>query len=264
MKTKFFIISIISIFLFLSCAKVPLTGRRQVNFFNDKELNTMSLTQYSKFLGSNKVVSSGQQYAMVKRVGSRITTKINSYLMKNGYSKMAKSLDWKFNLVQKNEVNAWCMPGGKIVVYTGILPLTKTEDGLATVMAHEIAHAIAKHSNERMSQQLGIQLGGMAMSVALQQKSQTTQNIFMTAVGVGGSLGSLAFSRKHELEADEMGVYFMAMAGYDPREAIKFWTRMSEKSKSNMPNFLRTHPIDVKRITALKKIMPKAMKYYSK
>jgi predicted Zn-dependent protease len=187
---------------------------------------------------------------------------VQSYLAQKGQSNLLSGYQWQFNLVNNAQANAWCMPGGKVVVYTGILPLTQNEAGLAVVMGHEIAHAVARHGNERMSQELATQMGGQALSVALSSQPGTTQQIFNTAVGVGSQLGSLAYSRKHESEADHMGLIFMALAGYNPNEAVPFWQRMAAKGGAKPPQILSTHPADATRIANIKKLLPEAMTYY--
>jgi len=227
---------------------------------------SMSLTQYQSFLSSNKTLSSSSSSdaETVKRVGNKIATAVTSYLKKHGQSKRVKDYKWEFNLVDDPTVNAWCMSGGKVVFYTGILPITKDENGLAVVMGHEIAHAIARHGNERMSQGLAVQAGGMGLGVALSDKPELTQNILMQSFGIGSQLGTLKFSRMHESEADKMGLIFMAMAGYDPNESIDFWKRMSALGGQKPPEFLSTHPHDDTRIKDLKAYMPEAMKQYKK
>lgn len=255
---------ILSGILFMSaCSRVPITGRSQLNLIPESTMNQMAVSQYRSFLSENKVVSkSGNKNAeMVQRVGSRIAQAVTTYFTNHNMADRIKNYKWQFNLVQSDEANAWCMPGGKVVVYTGLLPITKNETALAVVLGHEIAHAVARHGNERMSQQLiaqGIQVAG---ATAL-SKNPTTQNIFLQAFGVGGTLGLNAFSRRDELEADELGLIFMAMAGYDPREALPFWKRMAQMNKGNVPVFLSDHPSDAKRINQIKRLLPTAMKYY--
>jgi len=223
----------------------------------------MSLAEYKSFLSEQKVVSNTDQAIMVKNVGNRLASAATEYLKKTGYSERVAGYKWEFNLVEDKTVNAWCMPGGKVVVYTGILPVTKTESGLAVVMGHEISHAIAQHGNERMSQQLAVAMGGVALDVALSNKPQQTRNIFLASYGVGATLGFvLPYSRKHESEADRMGLVFMAMAGYDPHEAVSFWKRMAATGGEKPPQFLSTHPSDEKRIADLQKYLPEAMKLY--
>lgn len=249
-----------------ACKKVPITGRRQVKLLPNSTLNSMALSQYQQFLSTNQLSSNGSDVEMVRRVGKNIQTAVEKYFKAKGQSKYLAGYDWEFNLVEDPLVNAWCMPGGKVVVYTGLLPVAKTEDGLAVVMGHEIAHAIANHGNERMSQGLVAQTGGMALSVALQNKPQVTQEVFMQAYGIGANVGAiLPFSRLHESEADELGLIFMAMAGYDPNEAVPFWERMGAASNGQAPpEFLSTHPSHTTRIKRLKDAIPKAKAYAKK
>ncbi len=245
------------------CAQVPLTGRTQMALLPESTLVEMSLTSYGEFLKENKLSTNKQQTEMVKRVGNRIASAVEKYLTDNGYASRIADFKWEFNLVDNDTPNAWAMPGGKVVFYTGILPLTQNEDGLAVVMGHEIAHAVARHGNERMSQGLMVQMGGIALSQALREKPEATQALFLTAYGLGSQVGvMLPYSRKHEYEADELGLIFMAMAGYQPAEAINFWTRMSQMGGPRPPEFLSTHPIDTKRIENIKRVLPKAMEYY--
>lgn len=257
---------VLLVFAGLSCHKVPLTGRRQLSLISDKEVNSMSFKEYDQFLKNNTVVYSSDDADMVKRVGEKIAAAVARILAEKGQSKMLDDYKWEFNLVQSDEINAWCMPGGKVVVYTGILPITRSEEGLAVVMGHEIAHAIARHGNERMSQGILQQLGGVALSVALINQPQETHDLYMLAYGVGSTVGvMLPFSRKHESEADHLGLDFMAAAGYNPQEAVSFWQRMAEASKGQKPSpFLSTHPSDEKRIADIKKHLPEALKYYKK
>jgi predicted Zn-dependent protease len=197
-------------------------------------------------------------------VGKNIQLAVEEYFKMNNMPEKLEGYEWEFNLVESKEVNAWCMPGGKVVFYTGILPVTQNEGGLAVVMGHEIAHAIAGHGNERMSQVLVAQLGGMALSEALDNKPEETRQLWMMAFGAGAQLGVLLpFSRLHESEADQMGLIFMAMAGYNPNQAVGFWERMAEmKGGGAPPEFLSTHPSDKTRIKNIKSLLPDAMKYY--
>jgi predicted Zn-dependent protease len=248
--------------VFQACKSVPLTGRSQLSLIPESEMVSMSLTNYDEFLKENKLSGNKQQTDIVKKVGTRIAAAVEKYLKENGFESYIENFNWEFNLVENDVPNAWCMPGGKVVVYTGILPYTKDESGLAVVMGHEIAHAVARHGNERMSQQMILQLGSTALSTAVNEKPEETQAIFNTAYGVGSNVFvTLPFSRKHEYEADEMGLIFMAIAGYDPRSAVAFWQRMSTNS-SGTPEWLSTHPVDANRIASLEKLMPKALKYY--
>lgn len=250
--------------LIIACSTVPITGRKQVNLFPESEMIATSLTQYDAFLQQNQLSTNTEQSAMVKRVGQRIAKATEDYLKANGLSSRIANFKWEFNLVEDNTPNAWCMPGGKVVVYTGILPFTQNETGLAVVMGHEIAHAIARHGNERMSQQMGIQAVGTGLALALNEKPAQTQQIWMQAFGVASNVGvMLPFSRSHETEADKMGLIFMAMAGYNPQEAVNFWQRMAQAGGQKPPEFLSTHPSDNKRVKNLRTYMPKAMKYYN-
>ncbi len=261
---KFLALFLLIIFL-ISCSTVPITGRKSFNIIPTETINSMSFQEYGNFLKSNKVIEKTKQAGMVKRVGKNIQKAVEKYFAEKGMSNQLKGYAWEFNLVESKDVNAWCMPGGKVVVYTGILPITKTETGLAVVMGHEIAHAIAGHGSERMSQGLVTQMGGMALAKALEQKPQETQQLWMTAFGVGAQFGyMLPFSRLHENEADHLGLIFMAMAGYNPEEAIAFWQRMSEMKGASIPEFMSTHPSDQTRISNLQKLLPEAMTYYKR
>jgi predicted Zn-dependent protease len=250
----------------LSCARNAVTGRKQLKLVSESEVQAMALQEYRNFLSQNKVVSASESRdaEMVRRVGQRITSAITQYYTKIGKPEVLEGYQWEYNLVDSKEVNAWCMPGGKIVVYTGLLPITQNEAALAVVMGHEISHALAQHGSERMSQGLVQQLGGVALSVALANKSPEAQNLFMTAYGVGSQVGvMLPFSRKDEYEADQLGLNYTAMAGYNPQEAINLWKRMEAASSGNRPpEFLSTHPSEGNRIARLQQQMPQAMKLY--
>ncbi len=251
-------------FLFTMCNKVPVSGRRQLNLIPSSEVLSLSTVSYQNFLNENKVVTGTSQSIMVNTVGLKIKDAVQKYMNDNGMSDELDGFEWKFNTVESEEANAFCMPGGKVVFYTGILPICQDEAGVAVVMGHEVAHAIAKHGNERMSQGLVQQFGGAALSVALSDKPAQTQQLFQTAYGVGSQVGvMLPFSRLQESEADELGLIFMAMAGYNPHEAPEFWERMSAKSGGGAPpEFLSTHPSHETRIKNLNKAIPKAMEYY--
>lgn len=251
--------------LFAGCALNLVTGRNQLNLVQESELQLMATSQYNTFLTTNKVLSSGNKdAAMVDRVGAKIANAISKYYNSKGQGSVLEGYKWEFNTVDSKEVNAWCMPGGKVVVYTGLLPVTQTETALAIVMGHEIAHAVAKHGNERMSRAMVQQLGGSALQVALANKPKETQDLFMTSYGVGSQVGAmLPWSRQQETEADQFGLIFAAMAGYNPQEAIPFWQRMSAAGGSAPVEFLSTHPSDQTRIKKLKQFMPEAMKYYT-
>ncbi len=249
-----------------SCSRVAITGRKQFNIVPDSMMNSMSLQSYNEFLTSNKLSSDTQKTRMVKDVGARIQKAVEKYCAENNLSSRIRSYQWEFNLVEDPNVNAWCMPGGKVVVYTGLLPVAQNEAGLAVVMGHEIAHAIARHGSERMSQGLMVELGGMALSEALANKPEQTQNLFKQSYGIGTQVGVLLpYSRLHENEADRMGLIFMAMAGYNPNEAVSFWERMSAMNKGQRPlELLSTHPADSTRINNIKRLIPEAMQYYQK
>jgi len=262
-KLKILFLSIITVLSIISCSTVPLTGRKQLNLIPANEMLSLSYQQYDQFLTENKVSNDKKNTALVKKVGTNIQHAVEKYLAENNLSNRLDGYKWEFNLVQDDQVNAWCMPGGKVVVYTGILPITKNEIGLAVVLGHEIAHAIAEHGNERMSQGLVQQLGGAALSVALRDKPQLTQDLFLTAYGVGSTIGILSYSRTQESEADHLGLIFMAMADYNPNAAVDFWQRMAEMNKgSKPPEFLSTHPSDQTRINDIKNWLPEALKYY--
>jgi len=226
---------------------------------------SMSVDQYKEFLAAHQVVRGTEDADMVQRVGNRIAESAHNLLNQMGEKELAQQFSWQFNLVNDNAANAWCMPGGKVVLYTGILPITMDETGMAVVMAHEIAHAVAQHGNERLSQALAQAVGYVALDVTLSEKPEQTRTLFLAAYGVGTTVGlMLPFSRKHESEADEIGLYLMANAGYDPREAPKLWQRMQQMSTGWVPEFLSTHPSHETRINDLnKKYMPRAIRYYN-
>lgn len=248
------------------CAMNMVTGRNQLSLIQESELQLMATTQYNTFLSENKALSNNNSSAaMVDRVGARIANAITKYYASQGKSEVLEGYKWEFNTIDGKEVNAWCMPGGKVVVYTGLLPVTQNETALAIVMGHEIAHAVAKHGSERMSRAMVQQLGGTALEVALSQKPQQTRDLFMMSYGIGSQLGAtLPWSRQQETEADQFGLIFAAMAGYDPREAIPFWQRMSSAGGAKQPEFLSTHPSDNTRMRKLNQFMPEALKYYSR
>ncbi|MFA6232821.1 MAG: M48 family metallopeptidase [Bacteroidota bacterium] len=253
-------------FFTASCSTVPVTGRSQLNIIPASTMQSMSYQQYGEFLQTHQISRDQSKIQMVQRVGANIKNSVELYFKQKGLSNQLNGYRWEFNLVESPEVNAWCMPGGKVVVYSGILPITQTEPGLAVVMGHEIAHAIAEHGSERMSQGLLTQLGGVALNEALSNKPEQTRALWMTAFGVGAQVGvMLPFSRLHESEADKLGLIFMAMAGYNPSEAVNFWQRMAAtKSGGAPPEFLSTHPSDETRIKDLKAALPEAMQYYKK
>ena len=240
------------------CGAVPLTGRKQVLLVSDQEVYEAGLTQYNEYMASAKVSSDAKASAMVKSVGEKLADATEKYLKANGLESELANLKWEFNLVQNDEVNAFCLPGGKIVVYEGLLSVAQTEAELAVVLGHEIAHAVAKHSNERMSQQILTQYGQAILAQALSNKSEAVRTVGTSVFGLGAQVGlMLPYSRKHEYEADYMGIVFMEIAGYDSSSAIDFWTKMSAGG-SNTSDFLSTHPSDSKRISEIKRRIPEA------
>jgi len=249
--------------VFISCHKNAVTGKRAFTLLPESEMMAMSFTEYDKFLAEHPPLpDTDERVQMVKRSGLRIQKAVEKFYADKGLSKELQGFNWTFNVVDENTVNAWCMPGGKVVVYTGILPVTQTEEALAVVMGHEIAHAVARHGNQRMSQGILVQTGGAVLSVALSQKPAITQQLFMQSFGIASTLGTLKYSRNHETEADKMGLIFAAMAGYNPEVAVDFWTRMSQGGGQKPPELLSTHPSDETRIKDLKAFMPEAKKYY--
>ena len=262
---KFQIVVLCCLLFFVSaCQQVAITGRKQFNLVPNAIMNTMSFQSYSEFLTQNKLSSNARQVGMVKDVGLRVQKAVEKYCSENDLSSRLKGYDWEFNLVEDPTVNAWCMPGGKVVVNTGLMPIAKNETGLAVVMGHEIAHAIARHGAERMTQGLIVELGGVGLSKALTKYPDQTKNLFMKSYSVGTQYGVLLpYSRVHETEADRLGLIFIAMAGYDPRQAVGFWERMAAANEGDAPpDFLSTHPSDATRIRKIKTFMPEAMQYY--
>jgi predicted Zn-dependent protease len=248
----------------VSCSRVPLTGRTQLNLVPESEMLSMSFQQYGDFVKGHSVSKNVAAGESVRRVGERIRGAVEQYMAANGMSDRLNGYAWDFTLIESDEVNAWCMPGGKVVVYTGILPLTRNDQGLAVVLGHEIAHAIAQHGNERMSQEMLAQFGSGALSELLKSKPAETRQLWMGVFGVGAQYGVLLpYSRTHESEADHLGLIFMAMAGYDPRGALDFWQRMADASKGKAPpEFMSTHPADQTRIDQIRRNMPEALRYY--
>jgi len=251
--------------VFAGCTSVLLTGRKQLSLVTDQQVLALSDTSYQTFMASAVLSKKTVENTKVLRVGTKLKDAVETYLKAQGMESELNNYSWSFKLVKDTAINAFCMPGGKIVVYEGILPVTQTEAGLAVVLGHEIAHAVAKHANERMSQQMVASYGASALSSLLQNKSQTTQTVALTVFGLGAEYGvALPYSRKQEFEADRLGLIFMAMAGYDPQEAILFWTRMTSTGKSYVPEFLSTHPSDSKRIANMNKVMPEALTFLKK
>lgn len=258
------LLSVGSLTWFSSCYKNPVTGRTSLNLVDDNTMLSMAATEYTSFLSANPPVTGTPEAAMVQRVGTRLSAAVAQYLASINQSSLIANYQWEFHLVNNPEVNAWCMPGGKVVVYTGILPLIADDTDLAVVLGHEIAHAVAKHGNERMSEQLVAQFAGASLSALLSSKPAEAQQLFNTVFGVGSNLTILAHSRKQESEADEMGLYFMAMGRYNPNVAVSFWQGMQALSGgSNVPVFLRTHPDHQTRIDDIKSKLPKALTYYT-
>jgi len=250
----------------VSCATVPITERRQLSLVSASNMLSMSLQQYDDFLNKNKVSTNAAQVRMVKRAGGRIQKAVERFFIENDMSQELRNYDWEFNLIESDEVNAWCMPGGKVAVYTGIMPLARDENGLAVIMGHEIAHAVAGHGGERMSHLLMVQMGGVALSAALSLSPQITQQLWSTAFGLGAQVGLiLPYSRLQEHEADRLGLIFMAMAGYPPDVAVPLWERLAAQKSGNVtPAFLSTHPTDASRIAEIRSSLPEAWRYYRK
>jgi len=257
-------ISFLLLVLAVGCAVAPFTGRRQLVVIPAEQMLSLSSQSYAQVLKENKVSNNQQYLNSVRSVGSKLTAAVKKYMQQQNMESAIQGYQWQYTVLQSKEVNAWCMPGGQIAFYEGIMPICADENGIAVVMGHEIAHAIAQHGNERMSQQLALQLGGVALSEALSTKSETTQQLAMAAFGAGSALGVvLPYSRTHEYEADELGLYFMAMAGFDPRTSPAFWERMvAQGGGSRPPEFLSTHPDPVNRIKAMNRKIQKAMQYY--
>ena len=257
-----------ALLLLSSCGSVPITGRRQLNLVSDGEILSASATQYKQFISQSQLSSNTTYNAKVTQVGRRLAAATNAYLKQNGYESMLSSLSWEFNVVDSKQVNAFCMPGGKIVVYTGLLNLVgngpHSDDELAAVMGHELSHALAKHANERISNQLLLQAGGQILGAAVNTRSELLGGLINQAYGLGAQVGvMLPFGRKQEYEADKMGLVLMAMAGYDPRYAVNFWQKMSaSKGGAQQNELLSTHPSDANRIKEIQAYLPNAHKYY--
>lgn len=255
---KRFLAAVLAAMVLAGCGNVPLTGRKQVLLVSDQEVYQAGLVQYDEYIkGATLSIDSGKT-KMVRSVGQKLAAATEKYLKANGFASELDNLAWEFNLVRDTQVNAFCMPGGKIVVYEGLLTVAQTEDELAVVLGHEIAHAVAKHSNERMSQQILAQYGAAILSNVLSEKSAAVQTVATAVFGLGAQYGlMLPYSRKHEYEADYMGLVFMEIAGYDSESAVGFWTKMSSAGGS-VPEFLSTHPSDGKRIAQIRQRIPEA------
>jgi predicted Zn-dependent protease len=256
---------LLALLLLIGCSTVPITGRKQVNVVPQGQLLPLAADSYREVIRESKLSTNRQQVDMVKRVGSNIQRAVEQYFAEKGNSSLLNGFQWEFNLIESDQVNAWCMPGGKVAFYTGIMPICLNEAGVAVVMGHEVAHAVANHGGERMSQALLANFGFSLLGSALSQNPTLTKEIFLQSIGAASQVGMLKFSRNHESEADKIGLYFTAMAGYDPREAIPFWQRMEAKSGGNAPpEFLSTHPSSSRRISDLNSWMPQALIYYEK
>ncbi|SHG24698.1 Peptidase family M48 [Flavobacterium segetis] len=257
---KQIVLGICALGLVFSCATNPITGKKTLNFVSNSELFPSAFQQYGTFLKENKVITGTADARKVESIGLKIKAAAEKYLTYLGQSQYLKDYRWEYKLIDSKEVNAWCMPGGKIVVYSGILPITKTDAGLATVMGHEVSHALANHGAQRMSAGQLQQLGAVGVAVATSGKSAETQQIWNQAYGVGSQVGvMLPFSRGHETEADKIGLTLMAIAGYNPEESITFWSRMAAQSSGQAPpEFMSTHPSDATRIANLKALIPEA------
>lgn len=244
---------------------VPVTGRKHTLLVDDAQVLSLSTQQYSQYMQSAKPSTNKANTELVKRVGTKLANAVESYLKNNGFANEVQNFAWEFNLVADNQVNAFCMPGGKIVVYEGLLPVTQDEASLAVVLGHEIAHAVAKHSAEQMSTQLKQQYGAQIVSQVLSQvapNSTTLTGLAGLAAQMGFSFANLKYSRDNETEADVMGLIFVAMAGYDPQKAIPFWQRMAASNGNSGSDLFSDHPSDAKRIATLQQMMPEALKYY--
>jgi len=263
-QTAKFSVTVLLMALFMySCGSVPFTGRRQLQLVSNQEVIALSLQQYQEFMRTAPLEKGTANAQMVTRIGTRIANAVATFYENNGYESQLENYAWEYNLVKDNSVNAFAMPGGKVVIFTGLLPVTQSEEALAVVIGHEIAHVIAQHSSERLSQQIALQYGG-AIAGGLLGNTQAMQQLGNTVFGLGAQFGvMMPYARKQEYEADEIGLIIMAMAGYNPQTAIPFWTRMAESGGgAQVPEFLSTHPTDSKRIANIEKIMPGVMQYY--
>ena len=259
---KNIIVLVVAVFLFSECSTVPITGRKRINLVSDAQVLPASFAQYKGFLEENKLSTNKELTNQVKTVGQNISAAVDRFMRANNMVEEANSYKWEFNLVEDKTINAWCMPGGKVVFYTGIMPICANNDGVASVMGHEVAHAFAKHGQERMTNSYGQQIGGLLVALGTSDKSAESQQMWNTAFGITSGLGMLKFSRVHEQEADRLGLVFMIMAGYDGTEAAEVWVRMSEKSGGgSQPEILRTHPSNESRIQDLRSYLPTARKY---
>ena len=254
------------VIFFMNCGTNPFTGKSTLALVPNSQILPMSFEQYNKVLEEAKVINDTDDAMMIKRVGQKIANASERYLQENGYENYTDNYKWEFNLIDDDQVNAWAMPGGKIAFYTGILPIAENETGVAAIMGHEVAHALANHGQQRMSASQIQQTVGAVGTIALGNEDQQTQELFSTAYGVGSQIGvMLPFSRKHETEADEIGIKLMAIAGYNPDEAAELWKRMKANSGGNSPpQFLSTHPSNDERIKNLQNMAPEARKIAEK
>lgn len=251
---------------FTACATVPYTERKSLHLVSDEEMRVLSFQQYSALIKKARFSANIRDTEMVKRVGVRIAAAAEEFMKDAARGEDIRNYRWEFSLIDDAKTaNAWCMPGGKIAVYTGLLPITKDETGLAVVIGHEVAHAIARHANERMSNAMLVQFGGIGLSLALAQRPAATQDLFLSLYGISSNIGiMLPYSRLHEAEADRIGLMLMARAGYDPREAVHLWERMSRQSGARSPEILSTHPAPESRIANIRSLIPEVMPYYRK
>jgi len=255
----------ITAFLLVGCSKVPITGRSRVNLVSDSQVLPASFAQYNVFLAENKLSTDKEMSNQVKNVGTHISEAVDRFMRANNMISEADSYKWEFNLVDDKTINAWCMPGGKVVFYTGIMPICANKNGVAAVMGHEVAHAFAKHGQERMTNSYGQQIGSLLVALGTSGNSEESQQMWNTVYGVGSGLGMLKYSRVHEQEADRLGLVFMIMAGYDGTEAAEVWVRMSENSNGkSQPQILSTHPSNADRIQDLRSYLPTAKMYAAK
>ncbi len=255
------------LFVSAACSEVPITERKQTSVLPESYVQDMSLSTYEQFLQKNqaKLLPDSQARAKkIENIGRNIAEATENYLANHNQSYRVEDFNWEFNVVADSQVNAWCLPGGKIVFYTGIMDVAKNKDELAVVMGHEIAHAVAKHGNERMSQKYAVQAVGIVLSLFLSEQPAFVENMLLKAFGVGSKMGILAYSRVHETEADKMGLVFMNKAGYDPRAAVDFWKRMADVGGEKPPVFFSTHPSDEQRIKTIQEFIPKIDTFYRK
>jgi len=254
---------VVFLLFFVACSTVPITGRKQLKLIPNGQLLPMSFEQYTQVLSESELSTDEEQVAMIKRVGQNIQKAAEDYYKENKLEKDLVGYDWEYNLIVSDQVNAWCMPGGKVAFYTGILPICEDETGVAVVMGHEVAHALANHGGERMSQGMIAQMGMGTLGAAMGENPTLTKQLLLQSIGMGTQLGVLKFSRSNESEADHIGLILMAKAGYNPQAATSFWQRMAALSGGQAPpEFLSTHPESETRVNDLQALMPEALKYY--